>query len=67
LLIDENKGRQLAKEKQIKPLGLIGVLMKAKREGLLEKIKPEMDLLIQKHGFWIDEILYRRVLEEIKE
>ncbi len=63
LLIDESKGRQIAKEKALKPLGLIGVLLKAKKENHLSLIKPELDKLMNEHGFWIDEELYSVVLK----
>lgn len=63
LLIDESKGRQIAKEKSLKPFGLIGVLLKAKKENHLLSVKPELDKLIQEHGFWLGEELYKVILK----
>jgi predicted nucleic acid-binding protein len=62
LLMDENKGRRLAQEMNIKVLGLMGVLIKAKNAGLITALKPELDKLIHEHGFWIQDELYRNIL-----
>jgi predicted nucleic acid-binding protein len=62
LLMDENKGRRLAQEMNIKVLGLMGVLIKAKNAGLIAALKPELDKLIHDHGFWIQGELYRNIL-----
>ncbi len=67
LLIDESLGRQAAKEKSLRPIGLVGVLLKAKREKHLALVKPELDELINRHGFWIDAELYQAILKETGE
>ena len=40
LLMDETKGRQIAGSYGIKVTGIIGVLIKAKEEGLIAEVKP---------------------------
>jgi len=67
VLIDETNGRKIAKENSLKPLGLIGVLLKAKQQKYLASIKPELDALIKSHGFWVDSELYNRILKEAGE
>lgn len=67
LLMDESKGRKLAKELHIKSLGLIGVLLKAKKNSLITEVKPLLDELMNKHGFWIQKDLYLHILESIQE
>ncbi len=67
LLMDEHKGREVAKEKMLKPLGLIGVMLKAKKEKHLAVIKPDLDKLIKEHGFWLDAELYKEILRKAGE
>ncbi len=63
LLIDERKGRAVANRLRIRNIGLLGVLVDAKKRGNLSAIKPVVDALISKAGFWIDAELYKRILE----
>jgi uncharacterized protein len=63
LLLDERRGRAIAKELGLAVMGLIGVLLVAKQQGYLAAIKSVLDSLITEAGFWIDERLYTLVLE----
>lgn len=65
--MDESKGRRLAQEMNIKVLGLIGVMIKAKKAGLIPALKPELDKLIHEHGFWIQSELYQNILRAANE
>jgi len=67
LLMDENKGRRIAKDLNLKVLGLIGILIKSKRLALIGELKPVLDELINKHGFWIQNDLYRDILKSVEE
>ncbi|MGB1204906.1 MAG: DUF3368 domain-containing protein [Chitinophagales bacterium] len=67
LLIDEKKGRKIAKKHGIFITGLLGVLIDAKNQGLLEKVKPLLDKLIYEHEFRLKPKLYRHVLKLVKE
>lgn len=63
LLLDERRGRQVANSLGIvKITGLLGVLLEAKRQGLIEKIKPIIDQLIAENNFWISNNLYQKFL-----
>ena len=62
LLIDEHLGRVVAARLGIKIIGLLGVLMEAKHQGLIPEIKALVDALMN-HGFRIGNDLYVRVLE----
>jgi uncharacterized protein len=66
LLIDEKKGRAVALELGIKIIGLVGVLVKAKREKHIEFLKPILDDLMEIE-FWINEKLYKEVLISVNE
>jgi len=62
LLIDEKKGRKIAIENKIKVIGSIGVLIMAKRKGLLQSIKPSLDIL-QQSSTRISDFLYEQALK----
>jgi hypothetical protein len=62
ILLDEKEGRHTAERWGLKPLGVIGILLEAKRLGRLQKIRPHLDLLRRVAGFWIQERLYNYAL-----
>lgn len=43
LLIDDKRGRKVAQINQIKTIGSLGVLIQAKRTGLIPQVKPFLD------------------------
>ncbi|MBI3538052.1 MAG: DUF3368 domain-containing protein [Chloroflexi bacterium] len=63
LLLDERKGRAVATRLGLKFIGLLGVLIEAKQKGLIVSIKPILDDLTKKAGFWINSKLYEHVLK----
>ncbi|GHV85813.1 nucleic acid-binding protein [Spirochaetia bacterium] len=66
LLIDEKKGRKVAEYYDVKIIGTIGLLLKAKQEGILPRIKPYIELL-QQSTIRIAPELYQRALERAGE
>jgi uncharacterized protein len=66
LLIDERRGRKVASRLGLKFIGLLGMLVEAKRKGFIV-VKPILDDMIAKAGFWVDSQLYARVLQEAGE
>jgi uncharacterized protein len=67
LLMDERLGRDTARHLGLRFIGLIGVLVEAKKRRLIPTIKAELDALRDVAGFRIAQELYRRVLEDEKE
>jgi predicted nucleic acid-binding protein len=63
LLLDERRGRMIAKQHGLSVVGLLGVLLVAKQQGFLETIRPVLDELRTVAGFWIDPELFAQVLE----
>jgi len=61
VVIDEEKARKLALRKEIPFIGTLGLLILAKKRGLVSEIRPLMDLLI-KNGIHISERLYKRII-----
>ncbi|BBD64188.1 hypothetical protein NIES4072_21500 [Nostoc commune NIES-4072] len=62
LLIDERLGRQAATDRRLRITGVFGVLLTAKRQGLITAIKPVMDDLVAKANFRVSSQLYAEVL-----
>jgi predicted nucleic acid-binding protein len=62
LLVDQRRGRAAATHLGVKVIGLLGTLLEARRNGLLPRLKPVLDDLIAKAGFWISKALYDSTL-----
>lgn len=67
LVMDEVVGRQVATELGLKIIGLIGVLVIAKKRGLIDSVKVYMDRLMSEVNFRISPKLYRLVLTQLGE
>lgn len=67
LLIDEKKGRRIAQKYGLTITGLLGVLIEAKVENLINEVKPILDRLIFDMGFRISPKLYQNILEKVNE
>ncbi len=62
LLIDDRRGRKVAKINQIKTVGSLGILLQAKRAGLIPKVAPLIEQITISPIF-ISEDLIQTVLE----
>ncbi len=62
VLLDESDARRTADLYGLSKTGVIGLLIRAKQEGRIESLKPELDRLLHQGGFWIAERLYNRAL-----
>ena len=67
LLLDEREGRKIARILGLKITGILGVVMRAWREGEVSSVKGIMDELRLKANFWIASALERQILQEIGE
>lgn len=67
LLIDERAGRDAAAALGLKSIGILGILLQAKVEGLVESISPVLNQLQSEAGFWLAPILVSQVLEQAGE
>jgi predicted nucleic acid-binding protein len=61
VLMDERRGRQLAKSRGLKVVGIAGVLLAAKKKGLLDAVYPELEKL-RKAGYRLSTQLIDEVL-----
>ncbi len=62
LLIDELAGRKIARIQGIKYTGALGILLKAKKTGLIPEVRSCLEQLRSDAGFWIRPSLYEEVL-----
>jgi predicted nucleic acid-binding protein len=66
VILDEIMGRRYAKQYNIKITGTIGILLKAKENGLIPSIKNLMSELVEK-GTWLNPKLISKVLKMANE
>ena len=67
LLMDERRGRSVAIARNLKVVGLLGVLLQAKQKGLILALKPMMNQLIDEADFRVSPQLYTTVLQAAHE
>jgi len=66
-LIDERRDRLVAARLNLRYTGILGILVEAKSQGLIDRVKPLLDALINQAGFWVAEPLYNSVLRLVDE
>ncbi len=67
ILIDEADGRATAKAMGLQPIGVLGILLRAKHEGKIISLSEEMSRLRHDAGFFIAETLFQRLRQEAGE
>ena len=66
LLIDDSKARTIAETLEIRCIGSIGLLIKAKQEGLIDALKPVFTYWLQ-NGRYFSRNLLNKVLVQTRE
>ena len=66
VLIDEKMGRSVAMQCGLKVIGVLGILSKAKSEGLVPALRPLLEQL-DEHGFHLSSTLVAKLLQELGE
>lgn len=67
LLLDERRARNTASKFALRHIGLLGILVQAKQKAYIPEVKPLLDNLMSKAGFWISRKLYRYILKKAGE
>lgn len=67
LIIDEKRGRKIAKDYRIPITGLLGIIVEAKEVGYINSVKPLLDQLIYDIGFRVSPKLYLKIMELVGE
>lgn len=62
ILMDEREGRHAAQRMGLAVVGVVGVLLEAKEAGLVDVIRPHLDGLRRRAGFYLSEGVYRHAL-----
>ncbi len=66
VLMDEKKGRRKLNQLNLKKIGTVGILLKAKQAGLLSVVEPEVRRLRQQ-GFSLSQTVVDAVLQQAGE
>ncbi|OFW17631.1 MAG: hypothetical protein A3H97_13445 [Acidobacteria bacterium RIFCSPLOWO2_02_FULL_65_29] len=64
--MNERRGRLVARDAGLSVTGSVGILLRAKRKGLIEAVAPRLEAMT-KNGIWLGRALIRRVLAEADE
>lgn len=67
ILMDERDGRSVAKSMGLNPIGVLGVLLRAKQNGDVSSVKEILVKLKNEAGFYITDNLMNSILSEIGE
>ncbi len=62
ILLDEREGRHAAQRMDLRVIGVVGLLLEAKANDLINTIHPFLDGLRQTAGFYLSESLYHHAL-----
>lgn len=67
VLLDEKDARKVAKKLGLSVLGVVGVLIWAKRAGIIDDLRSQLDALQQQGGFRLSRALYLEALAAVDE
>lgn len=67
VLMDEREGRAKAKALGLQPVGILGILLRAKLEGQISSVETIMQSLQSEAGFFIADSLFKAILVEAGE
>jgi hypothetical protein len=67
VILDERDGRHAAQAHGLRIMGAVGVLIHAKRRDLIPALRPELDALRDRAGFYLGERVYSKALEAAEE
>lgn len=62
ILLDEREGRHAAQRLGLHVIGVVGILLEAKVNGILDAVRPHLRSLRQTAGFYLSESLYQHAL-----
>jgi len=67
ILLDERDGRHRAQRLGLRVMGVVGVLLLAKRQGFIPTIKPPLGALREQAGFYLSASVYDYALKQADE
>lgn len=66
LLLDDSKARRFARQQHLTITGMVGIILAAKRSGLIQLVRPQLNALISA-GIFIDSALYQQACQQAGE
>jgi len=67
LIIDERRGRAVAEQRGLRAMEIVGVLLEAKTAGIIGSVRPMLDDLVERAGFYLHPAVYERVVKQAGE
>jgi len=65
--MDEAEGRDVAERLHLDLIGTTGILLRARKSGVIQRLKPVLDDLVEHHGFRLSRKIYNDALLEAGE
>ena len=65
--MDERLGRAVALRHGLKRMGLVGVLLEAKQAGIIDAVRPVLNDLVERAGFYLHRSVYERAVQDAGE
>jgi predicted nucleic acid-binding protein len=66
VVMDDRPGRNVAERLRMDVIGTLGLLVRARRRGLIRSVRPMVDQLVS-NGLYVSVHLYREILEAVDE
>ncbi len=63
VLLDEQTGREAAKYMGLQVMGVVGILVRAKKFGYVDQVRPLLDALRREAGFFLSDPVYYHALD----
>ena len=67
VFLDESEARRIARVYGLNITGVVGILIRAKREDMIPSLQEELDKLRDEAGFWIGDDVYMKALQSSEE
>jgi predicted nucleic acid-binding protein len=63
IVMDESMGRERARAMGLQTIGVLGILLNAKKRGQIKSVRTTMESLRQEVGFFISETLFEQIIQ----
>ena len=67
IFLDDGDARRLAARYGLKKSGIIGILIRAKNDGIISSLQKELDRLTKEGHMWIHDGIYHEALRRVGE
>jgi len=67
VVLDEKRARKVAQSLKLDVIGTLGILILAKQNQIIPKVKPLLDAMMTEAQYWVNESLYDNVLQAVSE